>query len=122
VASLDLARQCLDNRLVGTDGTPLGRVDGILLEQDDADTPPRVIAIEVGAVTRARRFHPRLARWVDAMVRRMRGLPTGPWRIEWASVHFEGRDCRVPMDAATSPLRATERYARDHIVEHIPGG
>jgi len=118
--AIDLARDCLDNRLVGSDGAPLGRVDGIVLELVPGEAP-RVVAIEAGATTRAQRFHPRVARWVARILRAVSAFPTGPYRIEWNRMRLDGRDCHVPMDAQTSPLRATERWARTRVIGRIPG-
>ena len=118
--SLDLARDCLDNRLIGRGGVPIGRVDGIVMAIE-GDAPPRLVAVEVGAVVLARRLNGRVARIVQALARRRGRQRPDPFRIPWSRVAFHGRDCHVDLDADTVPTRAWERLAA-RIVRRIPGG
>src|SRR5437762_7806215 len=60
---MDLVRDLLDAQLVDRQDRQIGRVDGVLLEVRDGE-PPRVAAMEVGAITLARRLHPALGRWL----------------------------------------------------------
>src|SRR5919108_461534 len=59
-----LTHDVLDSQLMDREGRPCGKVDGIVLVVGEHGTPPRVVALEVGALTLARRLHPRLARWL----------------------------------------------------------
>ena len=64
----DAVRDVLDKQLRGRHRQRLGRVDGLVVELRD-DEPPRLAYLELGAVTLARRLHPRLAGWVARLQR-----------------------------------------------------
>jgi hypothetical protein len=107
---LELARDCLDDRLIARGGVPIGRVDGVIL----AITPqgaPRVIAIEVGGVVQARRF----GGWAVAPVRwlsqRMGQVGPRPVRFAWSALSFDGGDCHVDVDPWQAPTRGWERWS-----------
>ena len=57
---MDLIRDCLDKQLSDRHGRKMGKVDGLVM-QIEKGQQPRIAYIEVGAVTQARRLHPRLA-------------------------------------------------------------
>jgi hypothetical protein len=118
--TLDLARDCLDNRLLDRLGAPIGRVDSIVLAQDGRG-PPRVVAIEAGMTARARRVHPRIGRWAARMARRFGHPEGGLHRRAWQSLSWHGRDCISSLEAAGAPTRAWERWLRDHVIGRIPG-
>lgn len=118
---MDLVRDVLDKQLVGRDGAKLGRVDGIVVELR-AGLPPKVIAIETGPVTMARRIGERAASavtWVAARVGSVRY--TEPYRIDWSRVRRIGVDIEVDIDIADTPLGSAQRWLREHIVDRIPG-
>jgi hypothetical protein len=81
---VDLVRDVLDQLVVDRNGRVMGRVDGILLEQD-ANRPPRVTDILLGPAVLAERVHPALGR----VVRRIEG---------WLGLDA-GRPVRIPVDA-----------------------
>jgi hypothetical protein len=117
---IDLARDCLDSRVLDRNGQVLGRADGIVL-LDDGRAPPRVIAIEIGAVAQARRLSSRIGRWVAALARRCGRADADPWRVAWQDVRLQGGDCHVDTDAEWAPPRAWERFLRVRIIERIWG-
>jgi len=117
VDELNLARDCLDDLLIGRGGAPIGRVDGIVLELQEGQ-PPRVTAIEVGAVAQARRFGSHVARLTQWACARWGKLRPNPWRIAWSEVAFDGNDCHVDVDPASAPTRVWERW----VVEDLLGG
>ena len=108
---MDLIRDVLDNQLVDRNQRRIGKVDGIVSELRDGQ-PPTVKYLEVGLVTKARRFHPRLAKWLDRW--------SQPSRIPWAAVTDIGTDVEVALDGRDTSLLNTERQARK-IVCGIPG-
>jgi hypothetical protein len=116
---LDLARECLDDRVIGRGGAPIGRVDGIVLAVEPGRAP-EVIAIEMGAVVQARRF----ARWMERAVtwlsRRWGKVGPAPVRIDWNRVSFEGTDCHVDVDPEDARTRAWERWAA-RLLHHVWG-
>jgi hypothetical protein len=119
---MDLVRDLLDAQLVDPDERMLGRVDGILLELR-AGRPPRIVGMEVGAVTLARRIHPTLARWLRAFAARWLPVPLRSVRLPLTLVRDIGVDIEVDVDPQTKRrLLRVENWLRRHIVERLPGG
>src|SRR2546421_630959 len=79
-ANMDLVRDILDAQLVDQNGRNIGRVDGIVLELR-RHRPPRFAAMEIGALTLARRIHPRLAWWLRAIALKVSPVPMKPIRV-----------------------------------------
>ncbi|HEX8073129.1 MAG TPA: hypothetical protein VF546_24490 [Pyrinomonadaceae bacterium] len=117
---MDLVRDCLDKQLVDRRGRKMGRVDGIVLAWEPG-AQPRVVGIEVGAVTQAARLHPRLGAWLARFVRRRGRAQADPYRIPWAKVTPTGNDVTVGVEAERTPALAWERWLREHVIGRIPG-
>ncbi|SAL89011.1 hypothetical protein AWB74_08860 [Caballeronia arvi] len=118
---MDLVRDVLDKQLVGRDGAKMGRVDGIVAELRPG-LPPRVIAIETGPVTLARRVGERAASLVTWCIAKIAGARyTEPYRIPWSRVRRIEIDIEVDVDLADTPLGKYQRWLREHIVAHLPG-
>lgn len=119
---MDLVRDVLDIRLVDRNGQGLGRVDDVVLRLRDGRRPA-FVAMEVGAVTLARRVHPRVARIVSWIARRL-----SPVRLR--AVRYPPQLCRdigvdIELDVAASDdprLLQFEKWLRRHIVARLPGG
>jgi hypothetical protein len=117
-----LVRDLLDAQLVGRDDRFVGRVDGILIELRDG-APPRVAAMEVGAVTMARRLHPRLAQWLRRAAIRWLPVSWRPVRLPLTLLRDVGVDIELGTDEATERrLLRLELWMRRHIVNRVPGG
>ena len=119
--AINLVRDVLDKQLVDRRREKMGKVDGIVLELEDA-RPPRVAAVEVGPATLARRLHPRLARWAESISRRWLGGSGGAYRIPWEKLSGHGVELRVELYGDETPALAWERWLREHVVSRIPGG
>jgi sporulation protein YlmC with PRC-barrel domain len=109
---MDLIRDVLDNQIVDRNQRRLGKVDGILVELRDGK-PPLLRYIETGWMTKARRIHPRVARWARRWASR-------PFRIPWESIRDIGVDLEIAQEAAETPLLRAENRLR-RIIERIPG-
>lgn len=115
-----LVHDVLEKALVDRERRPMGRVDGIGLELRRG-APPRVAFLEVGAVSVARRIHPRLGAWLAALERRL-GIGSGePLRIPWSRVRDVGLDVRVDVDWGRSRASGWERWLERHVIGRIPG-
>jgi len=117
---MDLIRDVLDKQLVDPEERRMGKIDGLVLEVE-AGKPPRLEAIEQGAATLARRFHPRLAGWVEALGSRLYRAPGGPARIPWSKVRDVGIDVEVDLEFEKSRLYAWQEWLSDKIIRRIPG-
>ncbi len=116
---MHLVRSCLDKQLIDRRGRKMGRVDGIVLSVA-AGARPRVAWIEVGAVARARRLHPRIGRWVAAWSRRFGAMREDPYRVPFERVTVKGVEALAAVDADGTPALAWERRLR-RLVQWIPG-
>jgi hypothetical protein len=117
---MELVREVLDEQVVDRQRRPMGKADGIILDADPGQ-PPRVVAIEVGPVTAARRIHPALADWLLRLMRRL-GVGTGePLRVAIARVRSEGINLLVDVDRERTPAFDWERWLRRHVIGRIPG-
>src|SRR3954464_13971286 len=97
----------------------MGRVDGILLDQQGGH-PARLSAILIGPAALAFRLHPRLGRVVGA-VERYFGLAEGrPARIDFANVEDAGRTVRVRLAIGETAVEAVEQRLRAWVTK-IPG-
>jgi len=117
---MDLVRDLLDAQLVDKHGRNIGRVDGIVLEIRQG-RPPRVAAMEIGAMTLARRLH--VERWFRAVVSRISPVPIEPVRLPLETFKDVGVDIELDVDADSDPkLLRLEKWLKRHVISKIPGG
>ena len=117
-----LAHDVLDSQLVDREGRPCGKADGIVLLVGETG-PPRVVGLEIGALTLARRVHPRLARWLAAWSRRLGPAAAHGYRVPWSRVRAISRkEIRLDIDAAATPLWSLERWLAERVITRLPGG
>jgi hypothetical protein len=117
---MDLVRDVLDKQLGDRRGAPIGRIDGIVMHAD-GDAQPRIVAIEVGSVTQARRLGPRFGRWMERFAQRWGRMNPNPYRFDWSGVAPDDRAFRVDVLASQVETRAWERWLREHLIDRIPG-
>jgi hypothetical protein len=119
---LRLVGDVLDSQLLDRERRPCGRVDGIVLVADEGGAP-RVVAIEVGGLTLARRFHAGLGRWLGRRGRRVGPAAPQAYRIPWSKVRRIGpKEIHVDLDAAATPLWTLERWLAERVIARLPGG
>ena len=116
-----LVRDVLDKQMVDRHGNRMGKVDGVVIRWAD-DGVPRVVYLEAGAVTMARRLGRRLGRWAAGLARRLGGQHTESYRIPWNRVRAVTLEVAVDVDAEETRINVVEDWLRTHVVEHIPGG
>lgn len=117
---MEVVRDCLDKQVVDRHGRPMGRVDGIVIDVANGKQP-QVTYIEIGAVTRWRRFHPSLGQLVKKIARRMMVVSEDPYRIPWQKVVTTGIEVIVSEEAEKTPALGWERWLRRKIISKIPG-
>ncbi len=116
-----LIRDVLDSQMLDRNRHRMGKVDGIVLELRDG-APPRVVYLEAGAPTLARRLSQSLGRLADALARRWGGTHTQPYRIPWGLVRGVELDVTVDLLLEETRLNVVEDWLRVHISERLPGG
>jgi hypothetical protein len=114
-------REILDKQVVDRDEHELGRVDGIVVEVRDG-APPRVVRLELGFVTLARRISRRLERIAESLHKRMGVRRSARYELPWEWVtDWNVHHVKVNVTADETPAYDWERWLRTHIVEKIPG-
>ena len=117
-----LVHDLLDSQLMDREQRPCGKVDGIVLLIGESG-PPRVVALEVGALTLARRVSPRVQRWLARAARWLGPAAPHAYRIPWSRVRSVGaKEIRVDLDAASTPLWTLERWLAERVIRRLPGG
>jgi sporulation protein YlmC with PRC-barrel domain len=117
---LELARDLLDKQVVDREEIKMGRIDGLVLEMREGK-PPRVDHLELGSVVLARRLHPRIERWVDALRRRIGVQKTGRFRVPWSAIQeITPYHVKLDLEALKAPPFAWELWLRDHVIDHLP--
>lgn len=115
-----LVRDVLDRQLVDRNLERIGKVDGLVLEVRPGE-PPRVVYLEVGTSTLARRINRRLGAWVAARLRKRSRHGREATRVAWSLVRGIDTEVHVDVSASESPTFAVERWLGEHIVRRIPG-
>jgi len=119
---MDLVRDLMDQQLVDREGRNIGRVDDLIVEIRDG-APPRVVAMEIGSVTLARRIHPRLARWWRRFGLRWLPVSIRAVRIPLHTIRDMGIDVELDVDADEDrQLLRGEKWLVRHVLSHLPGG
>jgi hypothetical protein len=116
---LHVIRDVLDKPLVDHRGGPMGVCDGIVFEIRD-DQPPRLLFMESGLPTVARRLHPRLERIVRWMGRRFSPRRGHSFRVPLAKVEKFDIELKIRADADKTPAVRWEAFLRKHFTGHIP--
>lgn len=116
-----LVRDVLDKQILDRDLARMGRVDGMVLELREG-APPRVVYLEVGVTTLARRLGRWVGRLVLALARRWGGPDAAAWRIAWTRVRQIEIDVHVDEDCEETGIYALEDWLRTQVVERLPGG
>lgn len=118
---MDLLRDILDKQVVDREQVKIGKVDGLVAELRPGK-PPRIVAIELGAVTLARRLGARSGRWTAQLAARLGGKRHGePHRIAWNKVQDIGVDIQFDIDVRETSIFAWQDWLRDHVIGRIPG-
>jgi sporulation protein YlmC with PRC-barrel domain len=116
-----LAREILDQEIIDRQGTNMGRVDGLVLTID-GDGPPRIDHFELGFVVLARRVHPRLETWLQAIRKRWSVRKSARQIIKWSEVtEIKSDHIAVDIDALHTPAFDWERWLRKHVISRLPG-
>jgi len=118
---MDAALRLLDHQLVDRDGRLCGKVDDLELERRDDGTLV-VTAILTGPGALGPRLPGVLGRATVAVWRRLHGdAEPGASRIPFERVAEIDSAVRLTMSRAEVPTHGLERWARENVVEKLPG-
>jgi len=117
-----LVRDVLDKQMVDRQQNRMGKVDGIVLSLSDGE-PPKVVFIEIGSLTLARRLGRRPYQWL-LRLRQLAGAEDAArvFRVPWVKVKDVGLDIEVDIDWHETPLKQCQDWLKRHVVKWIPGG
>lgn len=117
---MHIVRDLLDKELIDVNWQHMGRIDGLTMTARRREQP-RITTICVGGTVLAQRLPGFIGRWATALVKRY-GIRRGvPFRIPWSRVMRVDRAIRVDVNSDESGAMASARWARDHIIDRIPG-
>jgi hypothetical protein len=116
---MHLVRDLLDKALVDRNGRDMGRVDRVVIERGH-ESPPRVVAIEVGLSALGDRLGSRIGGWITGLVHGF-GIEQGqPLRIDVSQILGITETVKVDMAFGETPAANLERKLR-RLVKQIPG-
>ncbi|MCU1457151.1 MAG: hypothetical protein JWL73_1243 [Actinomycetia bacterium] len=110
----------LDHQILDPDARMAGKVDDLELEPADDGGPPTVVAILSGAGALARQFQGRFGRWLESVDERLTHEES-PSRIPFSYVEAIGSHVTVTVHHEELQTARAERWARDTVIDHIPG-
>ena len=116
---MQIVRDVLDKQVIDRNGREMGRVDRVLLEQD-AGSPPHVVALEVGPSALASRLGPAFGRWTMAFLHGLGAERGHPLRIEVGQILGVTDTVKVDMAFSETSAANVERTLRA-LVTRIPG-
>ena len=115
--------ELLDRQIVDREGNLAGKVDDLEFDlPDDPDALPQVSAILSGLGALASHIGGDTGRWLAATERRLtERRERHPSRIDFALVQEIGSAIEIAADREALDSNRAERWARDVIIDQIPG-
>jgi sporulation protein YlmC with PRC-barrel domain len=110
----------LDRQIVDVDGAMAGKVDDVELEPSADGESFHVVAVLSGAGALGPRLGGRLGRFIAAVHGRLADEPV-PARIPFGVVSDVGNHVTVTLGREHLESNRLEAWARDHLVDRIPG-
>ncbi|MER8390175.1 hypothetical protein NKJ46_28985 [Mesorhizobium sp. M0166] len=118
---MDLLRDILDKQVVDREQVKIGKVDGLVAELRQGK-PPKIVAVELGSITLARRLGERPGHWMARLAARLGGKRHAePHHIAWNKVRDIGVDIEFDIDVRETAIFDWQDWLRDHVIGRIPG-
>ena len=116
---MDVVRDVLDKSVVDRNGREMGRVDGIVLD-NDIKQPPRLAAILIGPAALGDRLHPICGRFVRRL-EKWAGLDHNRTaRVDFSEINAIERKVRVRVTVSETAADAVEQRLRAWVLR-LPG-
>jgi len=116
---VDVVRDVLDKSVIDRNGREMGRVDGILIEQQP-NQPAHLRAVLIGPAALGDRLHPAVGRLVRRIEKRL-GVDEGrPVRVPFADIHQIETKIRLRLTISDTAVAAVEQRLRSWLLR-LPG-
>jgi sporulation protein YlmC with PRC-barrel domain len=116
---MDVVRDMLDKAVVDRNGREMGRIDGILLEQQPGQ-PVRLAAVLIGPAALGDRLHPGVGRLVRRIERRFGLDQNRPARIDFDDIDRVDTKVRARLAIGETAVAAVEQWLRMWLLR-LPG-
>jgi len=116
---VDVVRDVLDKSVIDRNGREMGRVDGILIEQQPHQ-PVHLTALLIGPAALGDRLHPALGRIVRRIEKRFGVDEDRPARIAFADIDQIETRIRLRLTISDTAVAAVEQRLRSWFVR-LPG-
>ena len=116
---MDVVRDVLDKNVIDRNGREMGRVDGILIEQQP-NQPVRLTAVLIGPAALGDRLHPALGRVVRRIEKRFGVDGDRPARVAFSDIDEIETKVRLRLAIGETAVAAVEQRLRSWVVR-LPG-
>ena len=116
---MDVVRDVLDKSVIDRNGREMGRVDGILIEQQP-NQPVHLTAVLIGPAALGDRLHPAVGRLVRRIEKRL-GIDDGrPVHVKFADIDQIETKIRLRLTISDTAVAAVEQRLRSWLLR-LPG-
>jgi len=116
---VDVVRDVLDKSVIDRNGREMGRVDGILIEQQP-NQPVHLTAVLIGPAALGDRLHPAVGRVVRRIEKSFGVDEDRPARIAFADIDAIETRIRLRLTIGETAVAAVEQRLRSWLVR-LPG-
>jgi hypothetical protein len=119
VQKIHLVRDVLDCQLIDKKDDPMGRVDGIVIVEEEGKQP-RVAELQGGIVVLGERLGKRIGKWVRLIAMRW-GLKRGQrTRVKWRDVRWIHEEMKVDVNGDRTPALVWENWLGEKVIARLP--
>ena len=116
---IHLVRDVLDHLMIDKKDDPMGRIDGIVIV-DEEGKQPKVLELQGGIVVLGERLGKRIGRWVRLAAMKW-GLVRGKrTRVAWKDVRWIEIEVKVDVDGDQTPALEWEHWLGENVISKLP--
>ena len=116
---IHLVRDVLDHLMIDKKDDPMGRIDGMVIV-DEEGKQPKVLELQGGIVVLGDRLGKRIGRWVRLAAMKW-GLRRGErTRVAWKDVRWIEIEVKVDVDGDQTPALEWEHWLGEKVIAKLP--
>jgi len=116
---IHLVRDVLDHLMIDKKDDSMGRVDGMVIV-DEEGKQPKVLELQGGIVVLGERLGKRIGRWVRLAAMKW-GLVRGKrTRVAWKDVRWIEIEVKVDVDGDQTPALEWEHWLGENVISKLP--